>query len=1037
MKVKKKKKRGRNIQYSFYDTRKTSKRRKYLLFALLDTTTNVPILRVVYNYINNIYKRPGLQSFKDYFYWIWWLHPNIQAHYNKAYSGWLRAIFYRIISACSVLYWISDILADLIGGWPVFKYIVFWIILYAFIWGNLKKFVLNNTPTGQRWIQKYRTKSRNNNQRYLIRAVLKKNCKLVKYKFKHFYTESALKPSKQRWSIGKTNFKDYSFSKSLTCQTLAECLDVNNYIIKHHISYYRHDVVLDGQVRTLAEQESFRDFLLLGNTLDLLALEFKEKKYVEGSGKLVIKKIYANHCVYDHKTDTKNLLSSYILCWVPKVLYNNSSKNKNFCIPVLSLGPWVVDQKQKKPWYITLDKIVYKEAFNIGYRLNYTWDSMVISKSKVIGHYDIPYNSVEKPLKQYALLPNLYMTLAEFKETQPRASPTQIVIAAREWAKTPWYKRELAILKHCYFIVMTRYRTKKSKINFKKITTDKFAKKWDKKNPRLGRIFQWLEKDGRWYYRNIWRPLRWRLMWVYRWRASKIYPFIVWVLFGSVMVIFFGIIKGIPFLLKFMWMLIKRILYKFLVLMFRFFNRHLKALFCIKNFIENSQKYVWDFLTLSKNMRLPLKLKHFDDDQYLFRQVDRDEYQASERALTALRRMLHEKLSKHQKSDEHMLELRHNYFLGNIDRVIDENIQLLYESDVYVNSWSLVEAKYPYGKWEENKNWWHLSDVIEYRLLAEHYANATIYRENFTDQLFFICANMETNLLSRNNDNNERYATDLLEFFCVFPMVSSLESLTTKFPLESSTTWYEQEVFTHSFEQTKRYIRVGSIKKSLYKNLTKKFSFRSLIKKFSLKNLIILFKSKVKTKKMPTKGCVTVISTPESLLESLAFWVVSLFQNKRFLPLVHNKGSLFSNSTTKSLPVVSTKKVLTKKVLLSSSTTKSLLESIQINKCEKDQNYVINNKFNFLDNLKGNIMITNKIRQNYAKEDLVMILQKDIIDLKTGNKFLKVVIKEKINKCSAFKSKIVRKKETKQSLVKALKLNKIRSFPWAILKLYI
>lgn len=719
-------KRGRTIPYVLYNVRKTAKRWKYKLFALWETMKNVTVIRVVGDYMKIITKRPGMQSIKRYLYWVWWLHPNIQVHYHTAYLGWLPGIIYRLSCVSISIYVISEIFAELIGGWLILKYIIFCIICYAGIWANLKKLVLNLTPFGQRRIKKYRQKNRKKTQKYLISAVLKKNSKLVKYKYKHVYVESGLKQSKQRWTVGQTKFKDYTFSKSLTCQTLTECLDVNNYIIQHHISYYRHDVVLDSQARTLAEQESFKEYLLLGNTMELLMRELKAKNYITGVGDLVIKKIYANHCVYNHKTNTKNVLSSYVLCWVPKIIRET--------IPVLSLGPWVVDQKQKKPWYIAIDKMVYKEALSVGYYLKYPLEMLWISKRKwIMSNYDLPPNFVR--LTTYDFRPRWYLTKKDYRRCQLWLGrfpmPSKYGREELKFSKRLDYYYMYWIEVMEGFLIWTQYYEKEYAIkygNFRDRVLYRRKKDFDKKYPRWGWIFRVVEFDLRNLYNWLYRKyVRWWLYLAWEWLWWTVCPIIIWLLLGSVIIVFIGIVKGIQFVL---------------------------------NGVKDQYIKTKPYLSVPKNMRLPLKLKYFVDDKYLFSQVDRDEYEESERVLTEFRRMLHEKLNVYQNSDENLLEWRHKHFLGNIDRVLDEKWEKSYDKDTYATIWSLVEAKYPYGKWEQNKNWWQLSDVIEYRLLSEYLENTAISRENLTDQLLNECANMETNITEETMEN---YATNLLE----------------------------------------------------------------------------------------------------------------------------------------------------------------------------------------------------------------------------------------------------------------------------------
>jgi hypothetical protein len=67
-----------------------------------------------------------------------------------------------------------------------------------------------------------------------------------------------------------------------------------------------------------------------------------------------------------------------------------------------------------------------------------------------------------------------------------------------------------------------------------------------------------------------------------------------------------------------------------------------------------------------------------------------------------------------------------------------------------------------------------LSDILEYRLIAEQCVEANIYRDNLMDTLIYLCANMETSV---SMVDETEYVNDMLNFFCIFPMTSQLETL--------------------------------------------------------------------------------------------------------------------------------------------------------------------------------------------------------------------------------------------------------------------
>jgi hypothetical protein len=67
-----------------------------------------------------------------------------------------------------------------------------------------------------------------------------------------------------------------------------------------------------------------------------------------------------------------------------------------------------------------------------------------------------------------------------------------------------------------------------------------------------------------------------------------------------------------------------------------------------------------------------------------------------------------------------------------------------------------------------------LSDILEYRLIAEQCVEVNIYRDNLMDTLIYLCANLETSV---SMVDETEYVNDMLNFFCIFPMTSQLETL--------------------------------------------------------------------------------------------------------------------------------------------------------------------------------------------------------------------------------------------------------------------
>lgn len=716
--------------------RLTRKRREFLTLVWSETSKYDLSVKKLYNYVNNVYKTTQLKSLKEYICLIIWLHPVVKLNYWYAYKQGWGNFFSKLPISTAFFYFACYLLAHILGGWPIFYFIIIGIFFYALIWSQIQYWINLYTPSGHRSVSLYRVKKMQKIQKYLIKAALNKKRYIVRYKNQKFFKETSLKLVRQRWTLGKTKFQSYMFNNNRKCKNFFDFFDANRYIIKHHISYYRHDIVLDPLARTLSNQESFRDYLLLNNLLILISAEFKAKGYILGNGDLEIKKIYAKDYVYNHKNNSRIILACYALCWV--------SKNKKICIPVLSLGPWAIDNQERKPWYVIIDTAVSKEAFKQGYRLRHIFDSMWITKTRAaLPSYDVIFNTppIILPKKQW------------------QSAKRQIVIEARARYNLPLYKKARRWYKHQYMLYTSRFANPRA--NFKQISDYKFAKKWDRKNPRLGYIFNWLETEGRWYYfkYRFCVKLKYRLV---VWCQVKVYPFIYWCLIVFVASVFFSlyklVIKYLPSICKAVWKYIK-IIFKCVILV--------------------PQIFKLKFMKMVTQKKLQINLNDCDQDKYLFGRTETglSWYCLYEMKLNRVRRLIWEKLWLEKQSDEHMLELRHDIVVGHIDRVVKENWYLIYD---YASAYTIESmARRPLGKNERNSNLWHLSDIFEYRLVAEHCFEADIYRENLADTLLYLCANMDTYVPQVTVDE-KTYVLDMLDFFCIFPMVIKLETLPIK-----------------------------------------------------------------------------------------------------------------------------------------------------------------------------------------------------------------------------------------------------------------
>lgn len=698
-------------------------------------------IKTIYMYINNLYESTQVKSLNEYIYWIGWFHPTIKWHNKYMFlQGW-GSVFSRVPVSAAICYIAYHILIWFSGGSSIFNYIIYGIFFYALIWREIQYWRGFYTPSGRRSVLLYKAKRMKKVQKYLMLHALNKNRSIVMYKDQIFLKETSLKSVRQRWTLGKTKFQSYMFDNNRRCKHLFEFFDANRYIIKHHISYYRHDVVLDPLARTLENQKAFKDYILKNKMLNLITAEFKAKGYICGNGNLEIKKLYVKDYVYNHKNNSRNILACYALCWV--------STKPEFCIPILSLGPWAVEKEERKPWYVIIDSVVSKEAFKRGYRLQYIFDSMRIKKRRIgLPSYDIIYGTPPRI----------------FERKKRKSASRQMVVEARKRYNLPERVWERKYWKYWYMIETSRFANPRA--NFKDIYNTKFAKKWDRKNPRLGRIFQWLEaeKGGRWYY--------WKLFWVRKklvclkmWRGFVLYPFIIWCIVVFVASIFYCLDK---------------IRTKFLPLICNELLKFIKR--TLKNIKMLLQIMKWNFYNLAKPKKVYMQSngKDCDLDIYLFGKTETGMswYRIHEMKLNKLRRLIKEKLWFEKESDEHMLELRHKIIVGESERFIKPNWYLLYDYEAVHTIRSMV--KRPWENQDRYSNLWQVSDILKYRLVAEQCFESIIYREDLSDTLLYLCANMDTYL---PQIDQKAYIMDMLDFFCIFPTAVTFKTL----PLKNAT----------------------------------------------------------------------------------------------------------------------------------------------------------------------------------------------------------------------------------------------------------
>lgn len=755
--------------------KRTILRRKWKTSIWLDTTKIYPDYNyIIYNYISPLYEKTNLKWIKEYIIWLFWLHPNVIKMYLDTYlprpkkeaftwKGPVQFIIFLCVTTC---------VATLLGGSVVFLFILTWIFFFSLVWGNIQDWYRFYTPSGRCKYDKLKNK---NKKKSLLKASLKIKKRIILSQSKNVFNESVLNLAKDRWTLTKTTFQAYTFEPMNKYKNFLEVFDVNKYIIKYNRIYYKLDVVLDQASRTLTDQESFKDFLLLGNILNLIEIELKSKNYIVGDGTLEIKKVYANDYVYDHKNNMQVLLACYALCWLPV--------NQTISIPVLALGPWAVYEEKKKPWYVSLDLAVFDVAIQHGYKIHYFLDRLFITKYKKnpVMYYYIPqdWDWESFYMNQARILGELkYLIAKELLRTKliDRSLPKR-----RFWPKPKKFKNVGKPLFRAWELgafSITPLRRKKSDfklllLHYKKQIANTDSKvlkvywrraiaiiEYAKTQPksRSAWILYWYRSrrkyGGKWFAKKIKiiikkSPMVWSKV---KLISISIKLTIFWCIFLFVSMIIYSLFKLILKLI----LCISKISLKSIK---NFFNRILRTF----NFI---------ILKLKKLNKKEKSLKNNKNDKDLFNKTEfgLNWYRVHEEILNMARRVVREKLREEKQSDEHMLELRHDIVVGDIERRVKNDWHLIYD---YESPRTVIAMKRPQLD-QIHKNLWELSDILEYRLIAEQCVEANIYRDNLMDTLIYLCANMETSV---SMVDETEYVNDMLNFFCIFPMTSQLETL--------------------------------------------------------------------------------------------------------------------------------------------------------------------------------------------------------------------------------------------------------------------
>lgn len=751
--------------------KRTILRRKWKMSVWFDATKFYPDYNyIIYNYISHLYEKTNLKWIKEYIIWLFWLHPNVIKIYLDTYlprpkkeaftlKGPVQFIIFLCVTAC---------LATLLGGSVVFLLILTWIFFFSFVWGNIQDWYRFYTSSGRCKYDKLKNKKK---KKSLLKASLKIKKRIILSQSKKIFNESVLNLAKDRWTLTKTTFQAYTFEPMNKYKNFLELFDVNKYIIKYHRIYYKLDVVLDQASRTLTDQESFKDFLLLGNILNLIEMELKSKNYIVGDGTLEIKKVYANDYVYDHKNNMQVLLACYALCWLPV--------NQTISIPVLALGPWAVYEEKKKPWYVSLDPAVFDVAIKHGYKIHYFLDRLFITKYKknpVMYYYippewDLESYYLDQAIRAIKLDEGLLYDLIMKKKIdlsgmEPKPKPKLVSKPKkfknvgkplfRAWelgafSITSLRSRQKSFVKFDATTQVAnsdprfldrRYRAILQYIQTKPRTRGELFRVWFRSKRKYGRL--WIRKQIIILRKRL--PMLWLKI---KLISSSI---IFWCIFLFVSMIIYSLFKLVLKLI----LCISKISLKSIK---NFFNRILRTF----NFIV---------LKLKKLNKKEKSLKNNKNDKDLFNKTEfgLNWYRVHEEILNMARRVVREKLREEKQSDEHMLELRHDIVVGDIERLVKNDWHLIYD---YESPRTVIAMKRPQLD-QIHKNLWELSDILEYRLIAEQCVEANIYRDNLMDTLIYLCANLETSV---SMVDETEYVNDMLNFFCIFPMTSQLETL--------------------------------------------------------------------------------------------------------------------------------------------------------------------------------------------------------------------------------------------------------------------
>lgn len=729
---------------------------------------------IIYNYISPLYEKTNMNWIKEYIIWVFWLHPNVIKFYLNTYipkpnkeAFTLKGPVDFIIFLC-----VTTSFATFFGGSVAFLFILTWIFFFSFVWGNIQDWYRFYTPSGCRQYDKIKNKKK---KKSLLKASLKFKKLIILSQSQNSFNESVLNLAKGRWTIKTTKFQAYTFEPINKYKNFLELFDVNKYIIKYHRMSHRLDVVLNQVAHTLKDQESLKDFLLLGNILNLIEMELKSKNYIVGDGTLEIKKVYANDYVYDHKNNMQVLLACYAFCWLPV--------NQTISIPVLALGPWAVYEEKKKPWYVSLDADVFEQAICYGYRIRYFLDSRVLTKSKhnPLMSYDIPQiinpenyylNKAIRALRSenfelvHYLIHSKKVNLHGMEPKPPKPPKPKLVTKPKKFIKVV-----KPLMCAWEFGAFSSRRWPKPKVQF-----DEFAE-FINADPRF---LDWRYVDllvhaqtqprysNKWelfmllfeHKLKLWKPVGLRIykqfqIWRKRlpilWRGVRhtLFSIIFWCIFLFVSIIIYSLFKLV------------------LNLIFCISKISLKS---IKNFF-NCILRTFNFIVLKvkKLNKKEKNLKNNKNDKDLFNKTEfgLNWYRLHEEMLNRVRRVVREKLREEKQSDEHMLELRHDIVVGDIERFVKNDWHLIYD---YESPKTVIAMK----RSQIKKNFLELSDILEYRLIAEQCVEANIYRDNLMDTLIYLCANMETSV---SMVDETEYVNDMLNFFCIFPMTSQLETL--------------------------------------------------------------------------------------------------------------------------------------------------------------------------------------------------------------------------------------------------------------------